>query len=379
VTALLEFTSGSEGPRERQEVEELSAWDTELKRTSDALARRLEFLAPFRARTDEWDSAVVIGLLETIEETNAYNRSLKRGAIQRCLQNPPAVGKRRRNPSVIFPTGLTNSPPLHWPDYRDLVEIFQSHTLRLGLVIASVIPESVVIEEALHALPNPSAGKLIPAAGAGNEPATSARSGTLRAILKLWRSNPYQVPLAEELGRRKKLEEGSDRPGRHWAATLAGYSTSGSWLYSVHKRSLSLSLAKPLLEELTSLQAAEQRATKGAGLPARKDFYATSGDEYAPHCENLSWRDILRFAGSRCRERAQAVSPQDYILARFHLISERLLDLLQRAYDDRPPTADGMQNKLEEAVVRAVDFVQEIRQSVIDACPSATDSQETPL
>lgn len=341
------------------ESSELAKWKTELSETSGKLKRHLMVLKRHCDSRNETNWIIKKGkkvLEDLVTHTNHYRERLEDPEIKRHLQSPPAM--RARHPGKEPESAIQNEKvkkPLHAPDYRDLVEIFQSHTLRLGLVIAGVTPEKQVIADAHLKSRN--------TVGSGSEAA-----GAMRAILKLWRSNPYVTPLAGRLSKCKALEPGSEDPGRRYAATLTGYSSSGSWLYSVHNRSLSLSLAKPLLEELTSLQAAEKRARLGAGLPSRKDFYATSGDEYAPNCENLSWRDILRFAGSRSRERAQAVSPSDDILARFHLISERLLDLLQRAYDDRPQEPEGMVDKLKDAVDRAIEFVREIRGSVAHEC-----------
>ncbi len=285
-----------------------------------------------------------------VEETKIFQTHLDSPELKRLLQTPSPAAQRK------------NNAPSHFPDYRDMVEIFQSHTLRMRMLFGALLDNQATDDEKIKA---DGAASATSEGGTTVDDKRRAGGGHFSSVLRRWSGGPYdlgipnnwKLPSEAELNRKGEA-------GRTFTRTLAGHSTSGSWLYSVHNRSLGLSLAKPLLEELTSLYAAERRSRLGAGLPSRKDFYATSGDEYVPYCANLTWSELLRFAGARCRKRTQVVAGDDDILARFHLIAERLLDCLQRAYDDRPDDMSGMGGKLQKAKKRAAEFVQEILESL---------------
>ena len=69
------------------------------------------------------------------------------------------------------------------------------------------------------------------------------------------------------LGAGKAKSESKDNP------VLSGYSCAGSWMYGIEQGTRSPSLAGDLLQEVTSLEAAEERARRGAGIPTRREFF----------------------------------------------------------------------------------------------------------
>lgn len=91
-----------------------------------------------------------------------------------------------------------------------------------------------------------------------------------------------------------------------WAPELVfqtGYVCSGSWMFGIDKHSRSSDIQSRILAELTSLESAELRASTGAGLPARKDFFYLHGEKAVTGMPYLQWRELLRYGGSRCRRR----------------------------------------------------------------------------
>lgn len=234
------------------------------------------------------------------------------------FQTPPLEELHRKDTPPVEP----RTQSALCADYRDLVEHFQSHNLRMQMLKASL---------------------------EGND---------LLEAINEWRKAPNKcAALPNSMDLRKAS-----------ASALSGLGTSGSWYYAIHRSSQSLSLAPAILAELTSLKASEERAKLGAGLPARKDFYTTSGNHPVPGCEHLTWRELLRFAGSRCRSRRRVTESKDFanstdILALFHLIACRLQDCFQQAEDDRPTSDKELTKPLENALKRAVLLVDEIHRA----------------
>jgi KaiC/GvpD/RAD55 family RecA-like ATPase len=84
---------------------------------------------------------------------------------------------------------------------------------------------------------------------------------------------------------------------------ITGYVCTGSWMYGVGKDSRSAQIQAQILAELTSLDSAQLRADRGAGMPARKDFFYLNGEQSVKELEYLNWRELLRYGGARARLR----------------------------------------------------------------------------
>jgi KaiC/GvpD/RAD55 family RecA-like ATPase len=112
---------------------------------------------------------------------------------------------------------------------------------------------------------------------------------------------------------------------------LTGYGCTGSWLYGVHRATRSPSLARDILEELTSLEAAEQRATLGAGMSARRDFCELHGSDLVPGMEYFSWLTFLRYNCSRARRRERVLPPGINPADVYKTIHEQILACLGAA------------------------------------------------
>jgi KaiC/GvpD/RAD55 family RecA-like ATPase len=112
----------------------------------------------------------------------------------------------------------------------------------------------------------------------------------------------------------------------------AGFCCAGSWYYGVHRTSSSPSLARELLQEMTSLEAAKKMAGLGAGIPSRGDFFELHGEENVPGMEYLSWNQLVTECGATVRRRGRIV-PSTVNPAPVHqTIHREILDALQRAY-----------------------------------------------
>lgn len=103
-----------------------------------------------------------------------------------------------------------------------------------------------------------------------------------------------------------------------------GYCCTGSWMVGVHTHTHSAGLSCQLIDEITSLECAQERARRGAGLPARKDFYEYHGRQPVQHARYLQWNDLLRACGARARQRNRAIEDQ-ITVPEFNLIVGRYL------------------------------------------------------
>ena len=142
----------------------------------------------------------------------------------------------------------------------------------------------------------------------------------------------------------KDLNSGPSHP--------AGYCCSGSWLYGIHRSTRSPSLARDLLQEITSLDAAEERARRGAGIPARSDFFELHGNERVPGMEYVTWNQLVTQCGATVRRRGRVTS-STVKPARVHqVIYREILDALQRAYLRKAQYNEG--EKTREDVITGV-------------------------
>ncbi len=89
-------------------------------------------------------------------------------------------------------------------------------------------------------------------------------------------------------------------------SSATGYSCTGSWMVGVQAKTHSAGLSCRLIDEITSLECAQERARRGAGMPARKDFYEFHGLHPVKHASYLQWNDLLRACGARARQRTRA-------------------------------------------------------------------------
>jgi len=112
----------------------------------------------------------------------------------------------------------------------------------------------------------------------------------------------------------------------------AGYACTGSWMYGIHRSTRSASLAKDLLQEITSLEAAEERARRGAGIPARHDFFEYHGHESVPGMEYQTWNQLLTNSAARTRRRGRLIAPEAKPAYVHQIIHDEILDALQRAH-----------------------------------------------
>lgn len=110
-----------------------------------------------------------------------------------------------------------------------------------------------------------------------------------------------------------------------------GYACTGSWMYGVHRTTRSPSLARDILLEITSLEAAEERARRGAGIPARREFFEIHGHEEVPGMEYVSWSELLRNCVARARRRERVLPPEADAAKVYQVIHEQILSCLQRA------------------------------------------------
>jgi KaiC/GvpD/RAD55 family RecA-like ATPase len=159
----------------------------------------------------------------------------------------------------------------------------------------------------------------------------------------------------------------------HQVTGLTGYAASGAWLVGILEPSHSPNIAWSLIEEMTSLGSARDRATQGAGIPARKDFFEFYGNERLKHAEHLSWRDLLQFAGSRARRRDRTVCPMVRVSEVLGAVYNRLMQCLTAAGEvaesgsELPPTA-AEDHRLQEL---AVDSMTDILESVFEQMRAA--------
>jgi KaiC/GvpD/RAD55 family RecA-like ATPase len=107
-------------------------------------------------------------------------------------------------------------------------------------------------------------------------------------------------------GRDIKLDNPADKDTFR---ALTGYAASGSWLIGVTKPVQSPGVAWNMIEEVTSLSNACERSNLGAGIPSRKDFFEFHGSESVKYASHLTWRGLLKYAGSRARRRDRTICP----------------------------------------------------------------------
>ncbi|HEV7404531.1 MAG TPA: hypothetical protein VGO11_16440, partial [Chthoniobacteraceae bacterium] len=146
--------------------------------------------------------------------------------------------------------------------------------------------------------------------------------GSLRLseILSSYDHNPF-LPLG--LG---DLKTGAPPP------VATGFGCTGSWMYGIHGSARSASLAREVLQEITSLSAAEERARRGAGIPTRRDFFELHGLDDVPSMEYLNWNQLLRYCASRARRRERVLPTGMSEPARvYKVIQQQMLACLDRA------------------------------------------------
>lgn len=146
---------------------------------------------------------------------------------------------------------------------------------------------------------------------------------------------------------------------------LAGFGCSGTWMLGVATETHSPRASWKVIEELTGLEAAVERAELGAGIPARKDFYELHGAKSVPRIPgNVSWNDFLSNAGSRVRRRDVAVCrriPLSQLTTQIHLQIMRCLRsaVIERnaagsATKPASPEAVNTMNAVVEAAIRQI-------------------------
>ena len=146
-------------------------------------------------------------------------------------------------------------------------------------------------------------------------------------------------------------------------STLAGFSCSGSWMLGVSRNTHSPRLSWKLIEEITSRRTNMLRATAGACIPTRKDFYSMCGDSPVPRIPSrVSWREFFRRAGAKVRRREQAVCSKVPLERLAQIIRSELTGCLEQAAYEREKDADEtsvlrMTGRAEDAAIRILTFV----------------------
>lgn len=210
--------------------------------------------------------------------------------------------------------------------FVDLAEMWNLHTLRLRILLAE----------------------------ASNLDLDSAVNG--------WDRSP--LPAAADLEAALKcMEDGNGMKG----SALAGSGASGSWMYAVHHSSRSVSIARDLIQELTSTRAVYERAINGAGIPPRKDFYQSWGNESVPSAEHLTWNEMLRLNLAHARRRDRVLCQGINAAEIYKLIREMVFRLLE--FGDRNRWHTGMhkadfENRLRSAWNLAEQAISEILRTV---------------
>lgn len=172
--------------------------------------------------------------------------------------------------------------------------------------------------------------------------------------LRLKKTNSDAALLAKELG---KGSSSTSKTGQVDDASNCpiGHGCSGAWMLGVHKSTRSPSLARDLLEELTSLHYAEERARRGGGFPARKDFYEFHGHEAVPDAPYLSWNDAVRYSAAHARRRDRVMCARLPVAEIYRLIHKLVLDCLAEADRQRklnPTEAQARANEFSSMEVR---------------------------
>ncbi len=142
-------------------------------------------------------------------------------------------------------------------------------------------------------------------------------------------------------------------------AALTGYGCQGSWMYAVHRSSRSVRLARDLIQEMTSLAAAEERQRRGAGIPARKDFFRLHGRERVRFAENLTWRQLLRFGCARARRRHRVLPRGVDASSIYEALHQEILSCLNEADQDRIGGA-SRESIAKRACDRAMQLIERI-------------------
>jgi KaiC/GvpD/RAD55 family RecA-like ATPase len=164
-------------------------------------------------------------------------------------------------------------------------------------------------------------------------------------------------------------------PARIPITVPAGYRCSGSWYYGVHSDSSSPSLARELLQEMTSLEASKTLARLGAGIPSRADFFEIHGDEPVPGMEYLSWNQLVTECGATVRRRSRAIKSSVKPAKVHQVIHREVLDVLQRAYLRKPKYKDAG-DTAKNAIVKAInaETAKAIARIMNSAIPNRQDS-----
>lgn len=142
-----------------------------------------------------------------------------------------------------------------------------------------------------------------------------------------------------------------------------GYCCTGSWMVAVNSQAHSAGLSCRLIDEITSLECAHERAQRGAGLPARKDFYEYYGREPVTHAPYLEWNDLLRACGSRARQRNRAINDEVKVRDFNAIVGRHLRSCMQFAELKREEKKKG--EKMEAAAVTEMVRVSEAAAAAI--------------
>jgi len=164
-----------------------------------------------------------------------------------------------------------------------------------------------------------------------------------------------------------------------------GYGCTGSWMYGVHEATRSPSLARDLLQEITSLDAVEERARRGAGIPSRKDYFELHGNTSVPGMEYLTWRKLLRYAGSRARRRERVLSEKVPPAQVYQLIHNEVLACLAlaklwiRDYQAKPEMRGAIVETMDRAAREAFDHICEAASPRAAAAQNADRGTDPPV
>jgi len=138
---------------------------------------------------------------------------------------------------------------------------------------------------------------------------------------------------------------------------LTGHPCTGSWMVGLFQKTQSPGLSSKILQEISSLESAKKRASMGAGLPARKDFYAFHGHEPVTHAEYLTWSELYRLCASRARRRDRVVCGHMRVSDLTRVVHRELRDCLKIA-DELNTKPQTLAMEARRAIGRILDAVQ---------------------
>lgn len=142
---------------------------------------------------------------------------------------------------------------------------------------------------------------------------------------------------------------------------LTGYACEGSWLLGVSRTTHSPALSANIMFESASLEHARKRTEHRAGIPARKDFYQSSGKTpvlgLPPESSINDWQTFLNCLGSRGRRRDRIACPRVATSEIFNRLHIGMMSCLQAVTALRAAGELTPEDRLKDLTTRVVTRV----------------------